>query len=877
MNFLFLFFFISQMSEGLKINFHTASFEPITEGVPIFSSLLDGNLNPGLNYVVIQFSEIPTPEERKNIGASYGIKFTPWYIHENAFIVSFVSDNPLKKIEEIKEIRNVRSVFLYKPAFKFTKDAWELFTTQPDLRDKFYVQVFHDSLLMDAVNQVINLGGEILFIGKRDLEEAKHLARFGFIIEAGKLAQIANNSGVFIIGRLYEKNVFNDASRWVIQTNVSVDTSIWARGIRGEGVIIGHNDNGLDPNHCFFNGTIDGQPKIVRLFDYNGGGFANGDHGTHTAGSALGGTDQQSTNKQYKGMAKRARLVSQEPLAPDPPGFYNVLLDAYNEGARIHTNSWGYQCNAGLNYCGAGGYDLEALDIDNFVWNYIDMTVFFAAANGGDCGSPLTCGNGRRISRPATAKNDITVVATRRANNQEYKTTWSSFGAPNNLGDYRFGTDLTAPGENVNSADNNTACGIVQMSGTSMATPTAAGAGALVVQYYKEGWYGNGTKNSAPSWNPSSALVRATLLASCRDMLYDVDDDEGGPANSGVPNIYEGAGRITLEDALWFGEPRKLAFVDGDLPYGDNQFNTGDSIVYTINVLGSSIPLIIILSWIDYVGTANTYPVIVNNLNLKVVDPSGNTYKGNVTSNGWSVPNTGSFDALNTWELFKLQNPSTGEWKIIVKGANIPQPKPAGIKYPFAIVVTGNFDQISKLGTTESFLILSSLKEGILLNLNFFEKISEILIFKKEEKEKNFSLILKEENPPTPYRFVDRNVKIGNTYEYKVMVISGSGNQWFGPVSIKYDYLTSEIKAFSQISGSKLKLNLYLEEEDEIELYLKDPSGRNVKKIVENRFSKGNHSLVFDLSNYRIPSGIYFLNIKGKSGIDFKIKISVLY
>jgi len=63
----------------------------------------------------------------------------------------------------------------------------------------------------------------------------------------------------------------------------------------------------LDKNHCFFNGTVNGQNKIVDLCDYNAGGCGvkslpagtncnssspgTGCHGTHTAGTAVGGTD----------------------------------------------------------------------------------------------------------------------------------------------------------------------------------------------------------------------------------------------------------------------------------------------------------------------------------------------------------------------------------------------------------------------------------------------------------------------------------------------------------------------------------------------------------------------------------------------------------
>ncbi|MEN3045705.1 MAG: S8 family serine peptidase [Candidatus Hydrothermales bacterium] len=859
MKFLIFFFLISD----LKINFHTISFDPLKDEIPKVFPELEGSYREGVNYILIQFKEIPLPQEREALSSLYKIEFTPWYVHENTFIVKIDSKEPQEKIKELSLIRNVRWVSLYKPIYKFTGEAFDLYIREKDIKHRFYVHVFDVSYLDEVVSLAKNLGAEIEYVGYRKTEEERHLCSFGLKIEPFKLSEIANHPGVYVIGREYDKTTFNDASRWVIQTNVSVDTSIWARGIRGQNVIIGHMDNGLDTNHCFFRGTVGGLKKVVRLFDYDGGGFANGDHGTHTAGSACGGTDQQTSNLQYRGMAYKARLVSQEPIGANPPGFYTALRDAYNEGARIHTNSWGYVCNMILTRCSAGGYEGEAIDIDNFVWNYIDMNVFFAAGNSGDCVPPLSCGNGRRISRPATAKNDVTVVATRRAPNQEYKTTWSSYGAPNNLGDNRLGTDITAPGEDVNSADNGTACAVIAYSGTSMATPTAAGAAALVIQYFKEGFYGNGTRNSAPSHNPSSALVRAVLVASARDMLYDIDDDEGS-GNSGVPNIYEGAGRITLEDALWFGESRKLLFVDGDLPPGDNQFTTGDSIVYRLNVLGSGFPLIIVLSWIDYPGSANTYPVIVNDLDLKVISPTGTIYRGNVTSGGWSTPG-GSFDRLNLWELFRLQNPAVGEWRIVVRAYRVVQPKPAGTKYPFALVVTGNVGQIQKLSSVESFFALSSVSEGILITFHYGGIVNRFLLYKKDGED--FKLISENRFLKTPFRYIDRNVEEGKEYEYKAIAETSEGVYYYGPLKIRYDFKVNFVKFNANVTGSKLRVFFTMLYPDEIEINLYDAGGKKVQRLMNRfHFEKGLYSLEFELRDYGIKPGIYFVEIKGRKG-----------
>ncbi len=47
-----------------------------------------------------------------------------------------------------------------------------------------------------------------------------------------------------------------------------------------------------------------------------------------------------------------------------------------------------------------------------------------------------------------------------------------------------------------------------------MATPTCAGAAAIVRQYYAQGYHVSGTRNDAAGINPSGALVKATMINS---------------------------------------------------------------------------------------------------------------------------------------------------------------------------------------------------------------------------------------------------------------------------------------------------------------------------------------------------------------------------
>ena len=154
-----------------------------------------------------------------------------------------------------------------------------------------------------------------------------------------------------------------------------------------------------------------------------------GGHGTHTSGSIVGngfrsGSDP-STNSfpstSFAGNAPKAQFVFQSVMDSGgnlgglPSDLTTLFQSPYNDGARVHSNSWGS--------ASAGAYDATSQQLDKFVWNNKDMVITFSAGNSGVDGKVYgtSCTtNGKpidgvidtdSIGAPGTAKNCITVGA----------------------------------------------------------------------------------------------------------------------------------------------------------------------------------------------------------------------------------------------------------------------------------------------------------------------------------------------------------------------------------------------------------------------------------------------------------------------------------
>ncbi|MEO0126116.1 MAG: S8 family serine peptidase [candidate division WOR-3 bacterium] len=658
---------------GQMICLKTYQFDP-RNGEPIIANNLIAQ-EEDWNYYIIQFKGPILKEwkqELKNIGAQV-IGYLPDY----AYIVR------MDKIQ--KQMINQKSfinwIGLWHPAYKI----------HPDLRvitglQKVTIMVFDTEDLTEIAARINNTGARILDIS--EVVSKLIVAEIG----ANQVETIANIKGVYWIEPRPEIQLHNNNSTRIVQCGSVGDTTIWAKGIKGQGQILGTTDSGITTAHwAFYHSTYPittwgSYPSHRKIVNYSRGGSSAtfGDessnywHGSHTGCTVCGDDSYNGGTSIYDGIAKLAKLSFCDIGYSGGLSIWsdlNQLWDtSYAYGARVVSNSWGAS-TGGAYY----SYDAQA---DQFMWRRKTCLLVISAGNSGS-GANTT-------GSPGNAKNALTIGAVGRVS----PTTIASYSSRGPTDDNRYKPTVMAPGGLNTTGDpglysasggtSGSSSSYWQMSGTSMASPSACGAVGLIREYLNRGFYPTGSEVPGNAIaNPSAALLKAMAVISA-------DNNISGYT---VPNYNIGWGRIDLDSVLYFtGESKKLLLHDS----ASGGLDTGDSVVYQWQVNSSSVPLRVTLCWTDSAGNTSAARAIVNNLDLRVRSPSGTYYWGNVYSGGQSATG-GSRDTLNVEENFRLNSPATGVWTAWVVGRNVP----TGARQPYALVITGDVSNL-QIGIAEN-------------------------------------------------------------------------------------------------------------------------------------------------------------------------------
>ncbi|MFO7793226.1 MAG: S8 family serine peptidase [Candidatus Saliniplasma sp.] len=412
-------------------------------------------------------------------------------------------------------------------------------------------------------------------------------------------------------------------------------------GYKGKDVVIGIADGGLGGGSVS-NVHSDFQDRVLGGYSYEGGWEDHGSgHGSHTAGSIAADTYAGSGSTVYndyysgQGSAPSSELYVIKIFGDGgswigPEVYvYDIIEKAKdNADAVVHSNSWG-----GLSH--DSSYDPDS--------HYYD-----AAARGEDMAIVCAAGNQgvlERVMTPATGKNVVAVGATETYNPDEGASDpqiiagYSSRGWTN---DNRVKPDVVGPGDSVTSTGINS--GYEVMSGTSMSTPAVSGAAGVVVEWYKD-MYGE---------KPSPALVKSILINTAIPL-----DPNAGNTEGTIPNRMEGWGSVDiskLERPL--NDPVPFNFFDQERIFDDS----GQTEDHLVSIDRTDEPIKFSLTWTDKEAPGDTGngPTLINDLDLEVISPSGDVYRGNAFAENAGDESTRDYTYANTDTMSLFDNNEDG-------------------------------------------------------------------------------------------------------------------------------------------------------------------------------------------------------------------------
>ena len=428
-------------------------------------------------------------------------------------------------------------------------------------------------------------------------------------------------------------------------------TSALDRNLNGTGITVGIGDGGRLGLHEDF------KREYIDLSSF---GLSN--HATQVSGIITGAG---LIDPFYgRGYAPKANCILRN--------FSDILLDSpqYIEdfGMSLTNNSYG----SSLDNCTYfGDYDGTSSGLDAMIVAHPQLLHVFAAANsGGMTCAPYPIRYATIAGGYQPAKNLLTVGA---VGNTDANASFSSRGP---VDDGRLKPELVAYGAGRFSTIDNNLYG--SNSGTSFSSPATTGIATLLYQRYKQ--------------LHNDSLPEAALI---KNVLCNAADDLGTIG----PDFTYGFGRINGVRAAEILETGRFTSLNVDQQ---------DILTRTINVPSGVAFVDVMLMWTDPASAPFETVTLVNDLDVRVVTPMGDTIKPwilNYTPSGVANAATTGADHLNNYEQVTINTPVSGTYTIVITGYKVPMgPQKAWLSWDIAmsgVRVTGpNGGEVLKPGNS---------------------------------------------------------------------------------------------------------------------------------------------------------------------------------
>ncbi len=388
------------------IRLQSATFDPLKGQPTLAANLKIDAYQPDVAGIYLVQFQGRVDEKWKQEVQSAGAKLYG-YIPDDAFEARMDQATRAR----VSAMPFVRWVGVYQPAFKLSpRFPAATLAAQPSEAQPTIVTImtFEASAVTDVVAVIGQSGGQVI---KQAVTPDGGLVRAS--VSPTALSSLAHLVDVRWIEPFVEPKLTNDIARSASLMNV--DPVQQTHGLTGAGQIIGHADTGVDVgNLTTLHPDLRGRLLSTYSWGRQGDWSDPNGHGTHTAGSIVGtGAAYQGSGTsslgQYHGIAPGAQLVHQSVMGADgslsglPLDLGDLFQQAYADGARIHSDSWGASV--------AGEYTADAVAADRFMWEHKDMLLVFSAGNAAvDADTDGVVDSGSMAS-PATAKNVLSVGA----------------------------------------------------------------------------------------------------------------------------------------------------------------------------------------------------------------------------------------------------------------------------------------------------------------------------------------------------------------------------------------------------------------------------------------------------------------------------------
>jgi subtilisin family serine protease len=466
------------------------------------------------------------------------------------------------------------------------------------------------------------------------------------------------------------------------------------RNVSGNGIQIGICDAGVDENHNDFLGiNAAGQAAGTRVYNVRAG---SGSHGTHVASIAAGNGINSVANGfpafSLRGHAPRAQVGDYPSFGSNAQSFYDAIVTG---GTEVTNHSYVQSLSV---------YDTEASGLDIIVRgdgvdnnsNPIPQQPQVWAA--GNNGFAAQYGDEEGYYAVFTsAKNTISVgsVDTRDGRLSRFSSLGPTF-------DGRIKPDVMAPGcldalagGGIQAASNNTQ-GYTGKCGTSMAAPAVSGIIGLLMEQFQNG--GGVVANVLPS------SYKAILVHTAKDVVkpeaydareFDNPDVQGAVLSPVGPDFATGFGLVDAGGArskigntgMWREASLGAAAAEH---------------IYCISVPAGVDEIKAVIAWDDEPGstlTTETTAKLVNDLDLVLEDPDGNSYQPWTLNSlpltaqpgdgardpigvGDLVAATRGADRRNNVEMASVHRPKAGLWRAKVRAFALP----TGNAQPYSFV-----------------------------------------------------------------------------------------------------------------------------------------------------------------------------------------------